>query len=236
MLDDVDLSRFITCPLRDDELQDLERAAAQPIPSGFRHFLSKVGFPQNLVPSAFQDERAILEAQVYGRNVGFVFAEPGEVVLAETPSGAIVEIDGDRQRLAHGSFDDFVVSEMRDPTEPALLCWAVQLCFATDAESGVRATLQELLGVTFADRWQQQSLSSAGVTSECALPVNGRGARLKRLSYPGWSTPMFFLNQSVAPPSMSEFKSYVRGWSASPLGFKLVNYGILPKEISEQDA
>src|SRR5687768_963866 len=100
MLDRLNFEKLVTCPLSDADIESLQSAAAgRKVTPGVRAFLARAGFPQNIVPAMFQDEAAFAAARQYAPGDAFVFAEPAEVFLAETPEGTIVEIDGSAHRV-----------------------------------------------------------------------------------------------------------------------------------------
>jgi hypothetical protein len=176
-----------------------------------------------------QDESAIISGQSVSID-GFVFAEPGESLLAETPEGPILEVDDEERRVVCASFEDYLAGAARPPPASSEeSCWAVQLMFATQSEAGVRATLGELLGLRFTPNWTAERTSPAGVVTFKAPCANLSQPGFAKMEYPGWTTPIFVLNQSVEPSRMREFRRYFRTWSRGNIGFKLVNYGVLPR-------
>lgn len=232
MPESLDLRRYVTCPLSSADLLRLETSTGKAIPPGVRAFLSQVGFPQNVVPAIFQDENAFVGAQQYAQKSTFVFAEPGESLLGETPDGVIVEIDAPEERVAFSRFGDFLKEYASDPRdEPDEICWAIQLSFSTSSEHAVRESLADLLRATFASQWVREGISSAGVTTYSAQAHTPGCPPLTRLEYGGWKTPILFLYQRVSRPQFVAFKGYIRCWHQSELGFGLVNYGLLPRDL-----
>src|SRR5436190_22603485 len=131
MVNGLDLRQFVVCPLSEGDLVRLEAAAQRPLTPGVRRFLEVAGFPQNVVPAMFQDESAFVGAQQRVSHDAFVFAEPGESLLAERHDGVIVEIDGLNERVAFDTFDDLLAEFVSEPDDPSTLCWAIQLSFST---------------------------------------------------------------------------------------------------------
>lgn len=226
----IDLSQYVTCPLSESEVRFLETAMQRSIPAGFRGFLREVGVPQNLVPQMIQDEYALVFNQRYNDSDGLVFAEPAESLLVETTSGEIVELAYDERRTVYASFGEFLQDNISLPHDPSEMCWAVQLSFATKDEVRVMQTLEDHLGAVFEGSWEKLDTSPAGVTSfkmACSAPEH---PHLKRLEYSAWNTPQYFLNQRVSPPRIADFKGSIAALSSANLGFKLVNYGIMPMD------
>jgi hypothetical protein len=232
-LETVNLAEYVTCPLSEDEVGVLEAEMGRLIPAGFRSFLLQVGIPQSLVSEIIHDEGALVRKQRSWKSDGFVFAEPGEGVLVETARGEVIEASYGESRVAFRSFDAFLADSIAQPHDPNELCWAVQLSFATRDEQRVRETLQHHLGVQFDVPWERLKVSRAGVTSYRAACLSVDHRDLKRLEYPGWDSPIFFLDQRVPSARIRTLKSSLTAWRFSDLGFKLVNYGILPKDLEE---
>jgi hypothetical protein len=230
----IDLSQYVTCPLSEGEVQFLEAKMQKPIPLGFRGFLLKVGVPQNLVPHMIQDEDALVFNQRYHDAHGIVFAEPAESFLVETASGEIIELAYEESRAAYASFEDFLEDNISPPHDPSEMGWAVQLSFATSDEARVLQTLEDHLGTVYEGTWERLDISPAGVTSfqmACLAPAH---PHLKRLEYSGWTTPIYFLDQRVSPPQIADLKTPIAAWRSLDLGFKLVNYGIMPMELDDE--
>ena len=234
MLEGLNLKHYVTCPLSPDEVERLEHEAGGPIPSGFRTFLLSVGIPQSLIATIIHDEQSMIAHQKRRESDGFVFAEPGEGLLLETSDGTVLEYVYGEHRIAYDNFRDFLRDNLEDPHDPDQFCWAVQLSFTTHDEQRVRQSLRDRLGLSFDQPWEKVDISPAGVTSyrtTCSSPARDT---LKRLEYPAWDSPMLFLDQRLSPPEIRAFKDHLGTWSASNLGFKLINYGILPKDFDAE--
>lgn len=230
-LSGIDLTGYVTCPLSPSDLLRLETAVQRALPPGIKSFLESCGFPQNVAPAVFQDEAAFIRAQDTRLGHAFTFAESDELLFAETVNGVVIEIDGSKERSAFPSFAEFLRAFTSKPDDGRELCWAVQLSFSTAAELEVRNLVERLLPISFSHAWEELGVSAAGVKSSQAVSTTPGGAPLKRLEYAGWPSPMFFLDQRVDKTELRSFKEAVRACEASSLGFTLINYGVLPRDI-----
>ena len=230
----LNLDQYVTCPLNDYEVADIATKAGKPIPSGVSEFLRAVGMPQNVIPAFAQDEAELVDLQKYEPNC-FVFGIFGEDYLAESLTGEIVNVSADREGVIASDFAAFLSDYAVLPENKEDLCWSIQLSFKMGGDAEIRAILAEILGLNFEPGWRFRSRSPASVDVYATSAMCNPKMEFRRLEYSGWKTHMYFLNQNISVDSIHEFKQRLKLIGTRNVGFKLVNYGILPKHIAEQE-
>jgi hypothetical protein len=235
MLDAQILSRYITVPLSESEVSELEHTCGQSFPPAVREWLKTVGAPQNVChrlpvdESHFAEMQECLPAGIEGL---FAFASDEDLaaVFALDPVGHVIQLDYETRELIQvpGTLTDYVLSNLATPIPLAKAKWHTQLSFTTADEKAIVAELSRSLSLTDLTGWEYEGTSPADVVTHINRCTSPHGpTRISRLEHHGWSTPAYFFNCRIAIDDIRSFKSLFRRFQNLGLGFKLINYGLL---------
>lgn len=239
MFDNETLARYIVTPLTESEISELEVACKREIPPAVRDWLATVGAPQNLCRRLPEDESGFVQMQQWVPDGLFAFAtdEDLDAIFALDPQGHVYRLDYGQPDpvLIPGTLTDYVLSNLDVPLPIAETKWHTQLSFTTDKRNEVVAELSRAFSLTGLSGWEYHDTSPADVVTyvnRCASP---RGlTQISCQEYHGWSTPIFYFNCQTPIDDIRSVKATFRYFETLDIGFKLINYGLLDFNDSEE--
>ena len=235
MIDAETLSRYIVTPLSESEVSELEETCGRLIPSAVREWLKTVGAPQNVCHRLPEDESRFAQMQQWVPAGLFALAsdEGLDAIFALDAKGHVLRfVYGKREPIpVPGTLTDYVLSNLAPPLLSAKAKWHTQLSFTTANETAVVAELSRAFSLTDLGGWEYEGTSPADVVTHLKRCNSPRGpTRISQQEYHGWSTPIYYFNCQIAIDDIRSFKAIFRHLQSLPLGFKLINYGLLDLE------
>lgn len=236
---DINLAPYVTNPLTEEELGTLEELLDRSIPSVVREILTTIGFPQNVCYRLPEDEFELtrMQTDVHPDFFGFAHDEDEDLLLCDSAGNVFKHASRlDNYKVIGHSVAQFVKANIVEAETNVELAWHTQLSFHTNREDAVIAALGETFHLTSESGWQYSDTSPADVVTDVRHFESTAGEkRLSRLSYHGWDEPIFFINFRFRPDEIKTAKARIKQLTEADVGFKLVNYGILPFNLDSEN-
>jgi hypothetical protein len=201
-----------------------------------RSWLETVGSPQNVcyrLPDN-ADRFATMQRSMPSDTFTFATDDDLDAVFAVGPQNTVLKFTyGQEQPVDTGiSFWDYVERNLAEPLGDIELAWHTQLSFSTDREHEVIALLSRAFSLTDFEGWAYIDTSPADVVTHHNNCNSPRGSTfVSRQTYHGWTTPICYFNYKIPLNDIRSLKTTFRHFDGASVGFKLIDYGILPFDL-----
>lgn len=236
MLSSDTLSNYVSTPLSDAEIAAVEKACGRALPKDVRSWLETVGSPQNVCHRLPDNADRFATMQRSMPNDTFAFATDDDLdaVFAIGPQNTVLKFTyGQKQPVDTGTtFWDYVNNNLAEPLGDIKLAWHTQLSFSTDKEEEVLALLSRAFSLTEFEGWAYVDTSPANVITHHNNCNSPHGSTfVSRQTYRGWNTPICYFNYKIPLDDIRSLKATFRHFDGESVGFKLIDYGILPFDL-----
>lgn len=228
---------YILDPLSSEDISAIETALEKKIPEPLRSLLVKVGFLQNAISGDWPlSAQEFIEMQKWIPDGYTAFINDGAGnCYVTSDQGGLHLWDHEINRICNTEYDfiSFIDNSLRDPEPINSLSWRVQMAFDAKDDEKVMSALSKYFCIHVVGQWTFKDISPAGV-STYLLPVSeaGRQTAISKQVYAGWSRDIYYLNKVIPIAEIAKHKEIFQIMERDQaIGFKLINYGILPTDI-----
>jgi hypothetical protein len=232
---------YILDSIHEDVLRIIEARISRVIPTQLRELLATVGFLQNAIGSNWpesSEEFVRMQDQIPQEYVAFADDGAG--------NHFIVSIDNHVSLWNHEELTSndmgmeikaFISEIIRDPEPLDELSWQVQMAFSSNNEEIIFVTLFDEFGMRVMGEWQFDGTEKSGVSTFHRKVTSGSAhTRLEKLACDTWDVDIISHNLSIPIVDVPRYKNIFAQMRDNPaLGFKLVNYGILPSDFDGKE-
>lgn len=228
----MDYSMYVTSPLCEKDVYDIECRIGKRLPSQMRELLLEVGFLNNVIHGDWPqdaEEFIAMQKDIPNDHIAVVGDGAGNYICIND-AGGVSFWDHELSILKHKSynFEYFLQRNLREPENKVIISWRVQLSFDSAFEDEVLVEISKVLGQEINGAWQYSGVSPAGVKSyELHYGDSMNEKCLHRLVYDKWKCNQISVDLSIPITEIKEYQCKFALLSSNPrIGFKLVNYGI----------
>lgn len=232
---------YVLDPIDPDEMDSIESQMGRKVPTTFRKIFMKVGFLQNAIsgdwPQSAREfigmQECIPDGHVAFMNDGagnyFVVSEQDVLMFWDHETGELSNHNSDLQT--------FINESLRDPEPVGDQSWHVQMAFDVIDEQSVLQALKKTFVLDLSGQWEFKDTSPAGVSTHL-LRINeaGKPGLVSKQTYAGWEHDIIYYNRVIPIDEIGKHRMIFRNFENDPsFRFKLVNYGILPTELGDDE-
>jgi hypothetical protein len=237
----IDKSLYVLDQLSDDSISIIELKSKRRIPTVLRKFMSEIGFLHNVIAGDWaQDEQSFVEMQEVVPNGYVAFMGDGcgnYYVTSDDESVLLWDHEDGKLHSQNCHFMEFIERYLREPEPIDSLSWQVQLSFDCSNETVIIDLLSKRFGLKTVGKWKFEEKSSAGVSSYILKYKSGNGdGSIGKLTNKDWEWDMISMDFTVPIQDIARYKRIFDELSSmNEIRFKLINYGILPTDLDDDD-